>query len=175
MSEAEGKSRVAELIRTLRATRQYSQQTASEEDIRAVLNAGRRAQSSRNTQPWYFIVVSERERLQRLAEGGMYAGHIPHAAFAIALVPNEGDQARSFDLGQAAAYMQLAAWDLGIGSCVTSMQYEDKTREALQLPANLTCQIVLSFGYPTQQEKSRPAKKGGRKPLDEIVRWQHWS
>jgi nitroreductase len=165
---------VSELIRTQRATRQYSQQAVSEEDIRTILNAGRRAQSSNNDQSWYFIVVREREMLQRLAEGGKYANHVPNAAFAIALAtPTTG--AAYFDLGQAAAYLQLAAWDLGIGSCITWMHYAEKAREVLNVPSDLNFQVVLSFGYPAPQENPQPPKKNGRKPLDEVVRWERWS
>src|SRR5579884_1891524 len=134
---------ITELIRTQRATRHYSQQPVSEEDIRTILNAGRRAQSSKNGQPWYFIVVRDREGLRRLADSGMYADHLREAAFAIALVSSPTG-ASDFDLGQAAAYLQLAAWELGIGSCVTWMHYADKAREALNVPADLDFHIVLS-------------------------------
>src|SRR5690348_9613492 len=75
MPDIQKPAHVAELIRTQRATRQYSQREVTEEDIRTILNAGRRAQSSRNLQRWYFIVVRDRERLRRLAEGGKYAEH----------------------------------------------------------------------------------------------------
>src|SRR5438046_4343807 len=131
---------LAKLISTQRATRQYSQQAVSEEDILTIVNAGRRAQSSRNQQPWYFVVVRDREGLRRLAEAGKYADHVPNAAFAIALVTSSVESA-DFDLGQAAAYLQLAAWDLGIGSCVTSMHYAEKAREALNLPDDLNLRI----------------------------------
>lgn len=166
---------IAELINTQRATRQYSEKAVSEEDLRTILNAGRRAQSSKNGQPWYFIVVRERGQLQRLAESGLYSAHLAHAAFAIALATSNAGGAADFDLGQAAAYLQLAALDLGIGSCVTWMHHEEKAREALNLPADLQANIILSFGYPLPQEHSQPLKKGGRKPLEEIVRWERWS
>ncbi|EFH81786.1 nitroreductase family protein [Ktedonobacter racemifer] len=152
MQEIKGKAQVAELIRTQRATRQYSQQAVSEEDIRTILNAGRRAQSSNNTQPWQFIVVRDREILKQLAEGGKYTAHVPHAAFAIALVASSKTGSADFDLGQAAAYLQLAAWDLGIGSCITWMHYPEKAKEALHVPTDLEFHIVLSFGYPAPQE-----------------------
>jgi nitroreductase len=177
VQEIKGKEQrrtVSELIRTQRATRQYSQQAVSEEDIQTILNAGRRAQSSRNKQPWYFIVVSDRERLQRLSESGEHAGHVARAAFAIALVTSNTGAA-DFDLGQAAAYLQLTAWDLGIGSCITWMHHEEKAKEVLNVPADLNFHVVLSFGYPAPQENPQPPKKGGRKPLDEVVRWEHWS
>jgi nitroreductase len=175
MSDITTQAQVAELIRTQRATRHYSQQAVTEEDLRRILNAGRRAQSSNNEQPWYFLVVREREQLHRLAEGGKYAEHVKSAAFAIALATSNTGGAHDFDLGQAAAYLQLAAWELGIGSCVTWMHHAERAREVLALPADLSVQVVLSFGYPAPQEATRSLKAGGRKPLDEVVRWERWS
>jgi len=109
---------VSEVIRTKRAVRQFSDEPLSEGAIRTILMAGRRAQSSKNTQPWHFIAIRDRATLRQLAECGAYAGHLTRAPFAVALIASTAD---SFDLGQAAAYMQLAAWDLGIGSCTASM------------------------------------------------------
>jgi nitroreductase len=175
MPDITTKAHVSKLIRTQRATRHYSQQVVTEEDLHIILNAGRRAQSSNNKQPWYFLVVRDREQLHRLAEGGKYAEHVKSAAFAIALATPHTGGADDFDLGQAAAYLQLVAWDLGIGSCVTWMHHAERAREVLALPADLSVQVVLSFGYPAPQEATRPLKKGGRKPLDEMVRWERWS
>ena len=109
---------VSEVIRTKRAVRQFSDEPLSEEAMRTILIAGRRAQSSKNTQPWHIIAIRDRATLRQLAECGAYAGHLARAPFAVALIASTAD---SFDLGQAAAYMQLAAWDLGIGSCIASM------------------------------------------------------
>jgi nitroreductase len=109
---------VSEVIRAKRAVRQFSDEPLPEEAMRTILMAGRRAQSSKNTQPWHFIAIGDRATLRQLAECGAYAGHLARAPFAVALIASTAD---SFDLGQAAAYMQLAAWDLGIGSCIASM------------------------------------------------------
>jgi nitroreductase len=162
---------VLELIRTQRATRQYTDEPVSDEAIRTILQAGRKAQSSKNSQPWQFVVVRDRETLQRLAACGKYAAHVPHAAFVIALVTSVEN---GFDLGQAAAYLQLAAWEQGIGSCVTSMHELDKAKEVLGIPQELYFSIVLAFGYPKPEEQVRPPRKAGRKPLDEVARWEHW-
>ncbi|GLV54044.1 nitroreductase family protein [Dictyobacter sp. S3.2.2.5] len=174
MQETHGKALVADLIRTQRATRQYSQQAVSEADIQTIVNAGRRAQSSNNQQPWYFVVVRDRETLQRLAACGKYADHVPHAAFALALISSDAGGAADFDLGQAAAYLQLAAWDLGIGSCITWMHFSEKAKTVLNVPADLNFHVVLSFGYPVPQQKLQSPKKDGRKPFDEVVHWERW-
>lgn len=171
--DTKGLAQIADKIRTKRAVRRYSQQAVSEEDIRIILNAGRYAQSANNRQPWYFIVAREQNQLRRLAECGRSADQIEGAAFAIALVTAQTGVEDDFDLGQTAAYLQLVAWDLGIGSCIAWVHYTEKTREMLQLPAYLTCRVVLSFGYPASQEQPQPLKESKRKPFDEVVRWEH--
>ena len=106
---------VLEAIASKRAVRHFTDQPITDADLRAILNAGRRAQSSKNTQPWTFIAIRDRQTLQRLSECGAYAGHLAGAAVGVALL-SAGPT--GFDLGQAAAYLQLAAWELGIGSCI---------------------------------------------------------
>ena len=71
--------------------------------------------------------------------------------------------------------MQLAAWELGVGSVPASLYEFDKTREILGFPAEWHLRIALSFGYALEEEKlSAPPKKGGRMSLDEIVHWDRW-
>ena len=84
--QREGKLSVSEAVRAKRAVRAYSAEPVPDEVIRAILNAGRRAQSSKNDQPWTFIVVTEREQLQRLSTAGTYTAHMPSSAFTVVLV-----------------------------------------------------------------------------------------
>src|SRR5260370_11519742 len=132
---------VSELIRTKRAVRQFTDEPLADEAIRSILNAGRRAQSSKNTQPWHFIAIRDRATLRQLAECGAYAGHLAGAPFAVALIASTAD---SFDLGQAAAYMQLAAWDLGICSCISSLWDTGKAKASLVVPPDLPFAGALS-------------------------------
>lgn len=166
---------VLEAIRTKRATRKFAEQPVSEEMIRTVVDAGRRAQSSKNTQPWHFIVVRDRELLKALAEVGPYAGHLAGAAFGVALASPDPVERWSiaFDLGQAAAYMQLAAWELGVGSCIGSMYDPEKARTLLGVPNGLTVQVALSFGFPAVSQAGA-ARAGGRRPLADVVHWDKW-
>jgi nitroreductase len=159
-----GAMSVAEAIRRKRAVRAYTPKAVPEDVIAAILNAGRRAQSSKNTQPWAFILVTEREQLARVAAAGTYAAHMPGSAFTVVLVGASGSE---FDLGQAAANMQLAATALGVGSCVTTLHNQELAREVLGVPADLICRWTITFGYPA--EADRPLKPGGRRPLDEMV------
>jgi nitroreductase len=155
---------VAEAIRRKRAVRRYTTDSVPEEVILEILDAGRRAQSSKNSQPWTFILVTDREQLRRLGTAGTYAAHLPNAAFAVVLVGSAGTE---FDLGQAAAYMQLAATAHGVGSCITTLHDHAAAHAILGVPEELACHWSIAFGYPA--EPPAPAKAGGRKPFDEVV------
>jgi len=163
---------VTDAIRTKRAVREFADRKLANEDIRAILDAGRRAQSSKNTQPWHFIAVTGRESLKSLSECGKFAGHLAGAALGVALVKKKDGW--DFDLGQAAAYMQLAAWELGIGSCIASMWEPDKAGAILGLPADLVCDTMISFGHPAQKADPKP-KSGGRRAFEDVVRFERWT
>lgn len=168
---------VLEAIRMKRAVRKFEDKALPENVEHAILNAGRRAQSSKNEQVWQFIAIRDRAILKQLSECGKYAGHLAGAPFAVALViPDPTSKFQTlFDSGQAAAYMQLAAWELGVGSCLASIYDMEKARGILGFPADLYADIIISFGYPAEEEKlSAPPQKGGRKPLEEMVHWNKW-
>ncbi len=168
---------ISEAIRLKRAIRQFIDQPIPESSMLTILNAGRRAQSSKNTQPWNFIAITDRSTLKTLSECGAYAGHLAGAALGVAIIhPDPGEKFQlMFDIGQTAAYMQLEAWELGIGSCIASIYEADKARDLLGFPQDYYLRIALSFGYPQDADLlTRPPKKGGRRPLPEIVHRNKW-
>jgi len=168
---------VTEAIRLKRAVRKYTSDPLPEETILAILNAGRRAQSSKNTQPWHFMAITDKAILKQLSECGEWAGHLAGAALGVALIhPDPGEKFQTmFDIGQAAAYMQLAAWELGVGSCLASIYEVERARYLLGFPTDMYLRIAISFGYPADEEKLVASpRKGGRKSLDEIIHWNRW-
>jgi len=168
---------VSEAIRAKRAVRKFQDTPLSEAEVHAILNAGRRAQSSKNTQPWHFIAIHDRETLTALSKLGTYAGHLAGAALGMAIITPDPASRFSvmFDAGQAAAYMQLAAWELGIGSCLATIYEPEKAREILGFPPDLHLRIAISFGYPQESlDLTREPQKGGRNPFEEIVHWDRW-
>ena len=168
---------VSEAIRLKRAVRKFRDEPLPEEVIHAILNAGRRAQSSKNTQPWQFIAIQDKGILKALSECGNWAGHLAGAALGVAILtpePLEKFQIM-FDAGQAAAYMQLAAWEMGVGSVPASIYEHEKAREILEFPPEWHLRIALSFGYPADEEMlSAAPQKGGRNELDAMVHWDKW-
>jgi nitroreductase len=168
---------VDEAIRTKRAVRQFATTPLPDDAVRAILNAGRRAQSSKNTQPWQFIAVRDRELLKQLSQTGDFAGHLAGAAVGVVLAaPSEPDRQDwiMFDLGQAAAYMQLEAWALGIGSALATIYHPEQAQAVLRVPSSWRCDVALSFGYPAEGTQPSAPRVGGRRPLDELVHWDRW-
>ncbi len=171
---------VWDAIRSRRVIRRFADRPLADEHLDRILRAGRRANSSKNSQRWAFIVCRDRAHLRELAAVGRWAGHLADAAAGIGLVtpdPQRTDAPLSvmFDLGQAADSMMLAAWELGIGSVLATVYRHDLARDLLGYPEDHHCEFLLSFGYPANPaDMSRPLKKGGRRPLAELVHEERW-
>ncbi len=168
---------VSDAIRLKRAVRQFQDRPLPDESILAILNAGRRSQSAKNMQPWHFIAIQNKDTLKALSQMGEWAGHLAGAALGVAIVTPHPDTRFSvmFDAGQAAAFMQLEALELGIGSCLATIYEPEKARQLLGFPEDLHIRIAISFGYPLD-EGTLTAKpwKGGRRPIGEVVHWDKW-
>lgn len=168
---------VDEAIRSKRAVREFSPETLPDSLVWAILNAGRRAQSAKNSQPWHFIAIRNRDTLKALSCMGTYADHLSGAALAVAILTPDPSSRWSilFDAGQAAAYMQLAAWEKGIGSCLATIYEPDAARELLGFPSDLHIHVAISFGYPADPSLlSLPPRGPGRKPAREFADFEHW-
>lgn len=169
---------VLDAIRLKRSVRRFTSDPLSGDAVRTILNAGRRAQSSKNTQPWQFVAVTDRGTLTQLSQTGDFAGHLAGAALGVVIVTLDDPERREwlmFDVGQAAAYMQLAAWELGIGSVIATIYHPEQAQAILGVPDGYRCDVALSFGYPADATMlTAPPKQGGRNPLDEIVHRDRW-
>jgi nitroreductase len=166
-----------EAIRTKRAVRAFTEQPLPDGDLQAIVNAGRRAQSSKNRQAWHFILIQDRDTLTALSELGQFAGQLAGAPAAVAILTPDPAERWSvmFDAGQAAAYMQLAAWELGIGSCPVTIYEPEPARELLGFPAQMHLRAVLSLGYPADPAAlSSAPQAGGRKSLSEVMSYDRW-
>ncbi len=169
--------RVAKAITTKRAVRTFKKDALVEKEIHAILNAGRRAQSSKNRQAWQFIAVQDKDLLKKLSKGGAFAGHMKGAALGVLIVtpPPEEFYGALFDAGQSAAYMQLAAWELGIASCLATLYKTEKVREIMGISPEWQPLMAISFGYPLDKQKPKlRLVKAGRKDFEDVVHWERW-
>lgn len=154
--------------------RKFSDRSISEESLNRILRAGRWSGSAKNVQPWQFIVIRDHETLRRLSECGNFAGHLPGAQVAVAIVIDPVRFA-VFDAGRTAQNMMLAAWAEGIGSAMATMHNQACAKQVLGVPEDKEVQIVLDFGYPAPEAEVRRSAPGtARKPLDEMIHLEHW-
>ncbi len=161
-----------------RNVRQYTTEPVSPEHLNRIAEAGWRAPSAKNRQPWDFVIVTDRDRLRELATVWQGAGHIASAAAAIALVvPEPPDERRkvtdTYDIGQATMAMMIAATDLGIGTGHSSVGDQDKAREILGVPDDHRVAFMLGLGYPADRPLA-PIRRPNRRPFDEVVHHGGW-
>lgn len=152
-------------IASRREVREYTDAPIPDEIVHRILDAGRLAGSSRNSQKWEFVVVSDNKALSAC----VYA---PANVLGATLVVAIAGSAFPFDKGRAAQNMMLAAWNNGVGSCPNGISDAEAAERIVGAPVG----IVLTFGYPVSprdptsrsaQEWSANAK---RKQYDEVVR-----
>lgn len=165
-------------LRARRNVRSFTDQPIPEADLDRILEAGRRAPSSRNGQPWDFVVVTEQAGLAELATVWAYGAHIADSAATVALIlPAGGDERQRgtarYDLGQATLAMMVAAADLGVGSCHSSVGDQDLARRILGLPDDRELAYNIALGYPADRPL-RPLRRPNRRPLDEVVHRERW-
>jgi nitroreductase len=165
-------------IRSRRNVRSFDDRPISDDDLDQILEAARRTPSSQNWQPWDFVLIRQRAQLTELATVWRGAGHVAHAAAAIALiapVPEDDRQRRliQYDLGQATMSIMLAAAGLGIGTAHAGVGDQDLARALLGFPEDKFCAYLISLGYPADRPLT-PIKRPDRRPFDEVVHRDRW-
>ena len=154
-----------------REVRDYDGRPLRDDVVRRILDAGRLSGSSKNRQPWRFVLVSDREALA----GAVYEPeNVRHAALVVAIVVS-GKGPVAFDTGRCAQNMLLAAWNEGVGGSPNGVADPEAAAGIVGAGEDEKLQIVLSFGYPARPRdvESRSAEewsaRAKRKTLDELV------
>ncbi len=165
-------------ITSRRNVREFADRAIDASVLDQILEAGRRAPSSRNWQPWDFVVVTDRAQLQELSKVWRGAGHVAHSAATIALVPAVIADERSrelaqYDLGQATMAMMIAAADHGVGTGHSAVEDQAKAREVLGLPDDRVVAYLIDLGYPADRPL-KPIKRPNRRPFTEVVHYGRW-
>ena len=165
-------------IRARRNVRTYEDRAIAAGDLDRILEAGRRAPSASNRQPWDFVVVTDRATLTELTTVWTGARHLAGAAAAVVMTLRPPEAERyvaidQFDLGQATMAMMLAAADLGIGSGHSAIGDQEACRRILGIPEDQLCAYMLALGYPADRPLA-PIARPDRRPFDEVVHRDRW-
>ncbi|MCW3006658.1 MAG: nitroreductase family protein [Solirubrobacterales bacterium] len=165
-------------ITSRRDVRDFADRPLDADQLDRILEAGWRAPSSRNWQPWDFVVVTDRDQLRELAKVWQGAGHVAGSAATVAVIiprledSDERERAQ-YDIGQATMSMQIAAADQGIGSGHAAVADQDQARRVLGFPEDRIAAYLIDFGHPADRPLT-PIRKPDRRPFDEVVHRGRW-
>src|SRR5687767_2478890 len=115
---------------TLRSTREFADRPIPDDVMNDILEAARWTGSSRNSQPWQFIVIRERATLKALAEIIPYGKHLAGAAAGIAIIIEGAGHGQSLDAGRVSQSIHLAAHAHGVGSCIATISSDELEKPA---------------------------------------------
>ena len=163
----------------VRQIRQYHPEPVPDELVHELLEVARWSGSSRNTQPWHFIVITDKEQLKKVSDVRTTINWVAGAPLAIAIVlDGKNPINETFDEGRVTERLMIAARLLGLGSGTAwfgdaSQQAEAKA--ALGIPDEKLARSVVAIGYPVTSKDHRPnPSQGGRHPLSEIVSYDRY-
>ncbi|MGE5549590.1 MAG: nitroreductase family protein [Bacteroidota bacterium] len=165
-----------DLVMARQSVREYAPKPVEREKIERCLEAARLAPSACNAQPWRFIVVDDARIREKVAKE-VSRGPVPLNAFAaqapvIVVIVLERSNAsaqvgallkripyRLIDLGIAAEHFCLQASEEGLGTCILGWFNERGLRKTLGIPATRRIGLVLTVGYPRNNERRTKARK----------------
>ena len=148
-----------EVIKKRRSIRKYTEEKITEEQIYEILKAAFYSPSASNRRPWHFIVVSDEEKKNELAETHKWSSMVGDASVVIVVCASEEKANRWIeDASIATEHMHLKAQDLGLGSCWVqvrskeSKKREDYVSDILNIPENIRVLCLLPIGYPAEDK-----------------------
>ena len=163
-------------IRRVSQVRQFTDDAVPDEIVDQLLELARWTGSSRNIQPWHFIVVRDREHLRQIAALRPNIRWVSDAPLGVVIVLD--GPGHDYDEGRITERLLTGATMLGYGGGVAWFGEEDKVRTVKSMlgipPEKATRQIVM-IGRPRSRDDPRAdGPKRGRKPLHELVSYGRW-
>jgi nitroreductase len=159
---------VFDAVRTALAVRQFDSRPVPPEVVRQIVDAARLTGSSKNLQPWHFVVVDDPDTLRQFGAMARSGPYIAQAPLAIVVLMERTEFAIS-DASRAIQSMVLTAWAAGVASnWVGWIGFGgiDGAKPLLGVPDTYDVLAILPFGYPAA---AVGAGKKNRKPQDEVV------
>lgn len=174
-----------DVVKARKSVRSYSSKLVEEEKLTRILEAARKAPSWANRQCWSFIVVTDREKIEKLAVG-VINSWLKQAPVIIVACGNpkksgfrNGMDYYLVDVAISMEHLILAAADLGLGTCWIGGFDEQKVKSILGVPKNIKIVALTPIGYAASERIRDKLVKtlvhsGKRKPMEEIIHKDMW-
>ena len=147
-----------EVIFTRRSIRRYTSEPVAADDIKTMLEAGMNAPSANNRQPWSFIVVDERAKLNAVMEVHPYSRMLAEAPLAIIVCGDTAISDRYWqqDCAAATENILLAARALGLGSVWMGVYPNEQRTSGVAalfgVPDPIKPLCIIAVGHPAEQK-----------------------
>ncbi|KXA89319.1 hypothetical protein AKJ37_04460 [candidate division MSBL1 archaeon SCGC-AAA259I09] len=166
---------VSKAIKERRSVRNFKPDPVPEKDLLKILDAGRWAPSSGNTQPLELIVVKEpktKEKLAKAARGQSFVSEAPVVIVVCANIPRTerryGERGRNLyviqDTAAAAQNIHLMAYALGYATCWVGSFHDDMVAEVIEAPEKIRPLAIIPLGKPKKIPKTP-----SRRDLENII------
>jgi nitroreductase len=166
-------------IRRVSQIRQYTADDVPDDVIAQLLELARWTGSSRNSQPWHFVVVRDREKLRTISAMRPNINWAASAPVGIAIVlDGASPMSEAYDEGRVTERLLTGATMLGYGGGVAwfgEPEHQSTAKNALGIPDEKTARQMVMIGTPKSKDDPRsygPAR--GRKPMSEIAHYERW-
>ena len=160
-----------ECLTTKLEVREFSAQLVQSEVRLEVIEAARLTGTGLNTQHWRFILVENKDNLNKLAHDSTSGSWVAGANFAIIVLTNPKYNFHLIDAGRVIQNMQLTAWNQGVGSGLFTGIKEAELRNDFGIPQDLSPTVVVGFGYPARK---LGGKRKNRLPLNELIYYEKY-
>ena len=179
MPKSRDRSSALEPIRRVSQIRQYSADPVPDDVIDQLLELARWTGSAKNSQPWRFIVVRDKDRLKKLGALRPPIGWLASAPLGIAIVLDGAEgMFGAYDEGRLTERLLTGATMLGYGGGTAwfgGPTQDAEAKKILGVPENLTARQIVMIGRPTSNKDPRPSgPMRGRKPISELVSYDRW-
>ncbi|MGB9787596.1 MAG: nitroreductase family protein [Dictyoglomus turgidum] len=162
-----------ETIKTIKSrvsVRKFLEKEVPKEILEDLIDCGRLAPSGYNRQPWIFLVVTDKELKNRIAEITPWGRFLKEAGAGILIFCEKDAETALEDACAAGENIIIAAQSYGLGTCwINSYKkaYSEDVKRLVKCPNNMELMVMLAVGYPAEIPQ-RPPKKS----LSEVLRWQ---
>ena len=147
-----------EVLFTRRSIRKYSNEPVTEEDLKTILEAGMNAPSASNRQPWHFVVVDDRAKLNAIMEVHPYSRMLAEAPMAIVVCGDTKISANFWpqDCAAATENILLAARALDLGTVWMGVYPDEDRVKAVHglfgLPQHIQPLAIIALGHPAEEK-----------------------
>jgi len=149
-----------DLLMKRRSIRKYKPEGIEKEKVDQLLKAALLSPTSRNTRAWEYILVTDKDKLEKLSHAKPGAHALKNAPLGIAIIADpEKSDVWVEDTTIAAILIQMTAESLGLGSCWIQIRErfhnketpsDEYVRGILNIPENMEVEMIVSLGYPDE-------------------------